>query len=1175
MKDETKILNQAEALPRKKESASEVLEISEETDEEKAGKEKNKIELFSEEVKAENMAFNETIALVASLRKDKITEAKDEKQTILATAENLLDANQIKKEYEAVLQKAEGELVLAENFKQEAAKRLKILQDLDITSEADIRRLNFLVAEVILALTEAREQHKKSFAFVEQAQQLASDYTKIRLAEQEFHSREEVEEAAANIYQKQIRATIREIKTKKKEYKGLGRLINRKEIKHDSAELKRLRDTRNKLDDLLSEISTVGYPPAELVSKQRNVSIDINDLSKACGDVSIRKICYHHTELIKEIQFSESEVFNEKALGSPEEMYFAAYQEGIIPGSRGIIDFPENPKFYKNGIIQGARQEILDKAQHEKIAWFIKNTESMAKAREIIKSLNVVLKKIKNAELDLNSDPFLFNDALRNSALSRFRQYDEYDKVDFIKDINIELWNIYRDNEKAQEFFGQENIEATNSFLANEIIDELLKTEQHMVKSINFGRKLLFFPSADTAPVAVLNAYRESGYSGERPFLSIHHKSEESELFKFIMKLDTRQLKIIKQKRIPGLYEIITAIKANPTTFNSQFIKNPEITKFAEELKNDEEFLDYVQEQSFPPVKEYKISAGQVKNKETGEWEETRINYYPNENYCFIGRAYLKEILPDVELGADVISIKESDELFNKIKRALAKDSLKEDDIRPSAHGERGEFMSHVRTDEKYYSCPEEKIAYFLEKQNYSKRLFDNPEVYNPLYDEIQQSLVKMSAYYLKSGELDMKFYLMDLLEKLEVDLNGAYEEMAKILTGPPDYRLQKQIVDCLTYRIDKYGLCDKKALETILTGYDQALNVRKDIQQKTPQFINLLIREPYKFNQDEREYFGKLLSDVINCSPEEITRTVDFLIQIKLAGYHMYCGSEEDVKDYIALSSNSDMASFIQELLKDGFLLPDKKYQLQEIYENRVLILPAAKKLREYNIKFDLGRNFAQIKDIAENDLLNLFEEYKNKESSPVFLFIFEHSKELSANPKEKRKDYLEIFLKIDQSPSQEIQRLKEQLLKGSLEADNPIGAYEKINDIFVKNNLPTVGKIFKVFEVLHSPEEIKRKLSNGSPVLTQTKSKRRLNDIFYRDLLKIHIASGNRSLRQYCEILSEGEGILNEAENKGIDSLTYEQNKKLGYFFDKANTLFINSALDRNFEAGIVQEK
>lgn len=150
MEQEKEILNQSELSSRAKEQKGEVLEIPEETAEkrEEASGEKTEIELFSEEMKAENRAFDQTIALVASLRKEKITEAKEKKQTILATAENLPDAHQLKEEYDAVLHDIENQLVYIEKFKPEALIRLISLKDIDIASEGDIKRLNYLLREL-------------------------------------------------------------------------------------------------------------------------------------------------------------------------------------------------------------------------------------------------------------------------------------------------------------------------------------------------------------------------------------------------------------------------------------------------------------------------------------------------------------------------------------------------------------------------------------------------------------------------------------------------------------------------------------------------------------------------------------------------------------------------------------------------------------------------------------------------------------------------------------------------------------------------------------------------------------------------------------------------------------------------------------------------------------------
>ncbi len=190
-----------------------------------------------------------------------------------------------------------------------------------------------------------------------------------------------------------------------------------------------------------------------------------------------------------------------------------------------------------------------------------------------------------------------------------------------------------------------------------------------------------------------------------------------------------------------------------------------------------------------------------------------------------------------------------------------------------------------------------------------------------------------------------------------------------------------------------------------------------------------------------------------------------------------------------------------------------------------------------------------------------------KLPDNFPVHLFTENIGKWLTI-PEQKRTDYLDIFLKIDNSPSQEVQRLKDALLHQLMEIDNPVTTYNKIESIFIKNNLPTLGKVFKVFDVLYPSAVFQGQLNySSSPVLNQATPRRRTH-IIYRDLLKIHIESANRSLRQYMEVLQDGQSILQEAEHSGISQLNELQQRKLKYFFNKLDTLLINSSLNLNTE-------
>lgn len=205
------------------------------------------------------------------------------------------------------------------------------------------------------------------------------------------------------------------------------------------------------------------------------------------------------------------------------------------------------------------------------------------------------------------------------------------------------------------------------------------------------------------------------------------------------------------------------------------------------------------------------------------------------------------------------------------------------------------------------------------------------------------------------------------------------------------------------------------------------------------------------------------------------------------------------------------------------------------------------------------------------------LVAEFPDSLGSSIFSKNFESWLDI---PKEKRAQYFEVFAQIINSPSQEIQRLKDSLLSQIVETKDPVAAYRKIESVFVKNNLPTVGKVYKIFEILYPTNVLESKLKkHSSPVLLRAGARRR-NYIIYKDLLNVHIKSGNRSLRQYIEVFQSGENILAKLEASNVESLDETEKKQLNYFLNKLDTLFANSALggtndSLSYESGSLTER
>ena len=224
-----------------------------------------------------------------------------------------------------------------------------------------------------------------------------------------------------------------------------------------------------------------------------------------------------------------------------------------------------------------------------------------------------------------------------------------------------------------------------------------------------------------------------------------------------------------------------------------------------------------------------------------------------------------------------------------------------------------------------------------------------------------------------------------------------------------------------------------------------------------------------------------------------------------------------------------------------------------------------AADRLMDAGVRMKSLSQIPDLEKIIKYQLVPVFERFKDSQKTREFLL--KNIDRVGAIPQEKIPTYVEIFHKIDESPSQEVQRLKDQLLSQLLESNRPIEDYQEIEAIFIKNNVPTVGKVFGVFEALYNHDRLGKVIDGHkktvSPVLKHA-SVRRRDYVIYQDLVDIHISSGNRSLKEYVEVLQSGSDVLDRYERSGIEALAPREQEQLRYFIGKLETLLAKSALD-----------
>ena len=116
---------------------------------------------------------------------------------------------------------------------------------------------------------------------------------------------------------------------------------------------------------------------------------------------------------------------------------------------------------------------------------------------------------------------------------------------------------------------------------------------------------------------------------------------------------------------------------------------------------------------------------------------------------------------------------------------------------------------------------------------------------------------------------------------------------------------------------------------------------------------------------------------------------------------------------------------------------------------------------------------------------------------------------------------------------------------------------------ELFIKNNIPTVGKIYSCFEILHPDfKGFRFDTSPISPVLTKSSYTAR-KAIVFSDLIKASFGSNNRSINEYLRNIDYGNNLY-ESIIMGqikLEQLSEVELKELELFSKHLVTLYNNS--------------
>ena len=188
----------------------------------------------------------------------------------------------------------------------------------------------------------------------------------------------------------------------------------------------------------------------------------------------------------------------------------------------------------------------------------------------------------------------------------------------------------------------------------------------------------------------------------------------------------------------------------------------------------------------------------------------------------------------------------------------------------------------------------------------------------------------------------------------------------------------------------------------------------------------------------------------------------------------------------------------------------------------------------------------------INDTDLQNIFKDYVMEDETDIDL--------------EKTEYISKAFTRLSETNSIEMFKFRKELAGQLLKTEDPLEKVNNIEDIFIKNNIPTVGKIYSCFEILHPDFQgfDFEKSSMVSPVLKNvtTRSKK---IIVFSDLIKCAFGSNNRSINAYLKNIDFGSGLYEKIKNGQVqfDSLGENEKQELKIFSKHLATLYNNTTI------------
>ena len=205
----------------------------------------------------------------------------------------------------------------------------------------------------------------------------------------------------------------------------------------------------------------------------------------------------------------------------------------------------------------------------------------------------------------------------------------------------------------------------------------------------------------------------------------------------------------------------------------------------------------------------------------------------------------------------------------------------------------------------------------------------------------------------------------------------------------------------------------------------------------------------------------------------------------------------------------------------------------------------------------------FGDNEDIKEanNNRLKVLSAYSKIQDVSLQKAFEEYVRECGDKIDLEKIEYVsDVLSKLSLSNSSEIYTFRKELATQILNSPNPIETLNEIEDIFLRNTIPTFGKIYSCFEILHPDfKGFNFESTNISPVLKNSTNEQK-SKIIFADLIKASFGSNNRSVRNFLDNIEKGNALYENIKTGQIrfEDLSEAQRQDLTSFSKILSTIY-----------------